>query len=116
MVYFRYSSQLSAKIYARKINQTFISAQTPDLSHYFANPAKPALPSDKFRPLHLRYLGYDNLSQDFKILLDKGDTKKADLDNKTYIEENTQTLLRYFSSLKSPVFSQENKAIPILSS
>jgi len=91
-------------------------AQTLDLSHYFANPAKPALPSDKFRPLHLRYLGYDNLSQDFKILLDKGDTKKADLDNKTYIEENTQTLLRYFSSLKSPVFSQENKAIPILSS
>ena len=71
-------------------------AQTLDLSHYFANPAKPALPSDKFRPLHLRYLGYDNLSQDFKILLDKGDTKKADLDNKTYLEENTQTLLKYF--------------------
>src|SRR3989338_4104809 len=71
-------------------------AQTLDLFHYFANPAKPALPSDKFRPLHLRYLGYDNLSQDFKILLDKGDTKKADLDNKTYLEENTQTLLKYF--------------------
>ena len=71
-------------------------AQTLDLFHYFANPAKPALPSDKFRPLHLRYLGYDNLSQDFKILLDKGDTRKEDIDNKTYLEENTQTLLKYF--------------------
>ena len=71
-------------------------AQSIDLSHYFANSGKPILPSDKFRPLHLRYLGYDNLSQDFKILLDKGDTKKEDLNNKTYIEENTQTLLKYF--------------------
>src|SRR3989339_514156 len=71
-------------------------AQTLDLSRYFTNPAKPALPSDKFRPLHLRYLGYDNLNNDFKILLDKGDTKKADLDNKNYLEENTQTLLKYF--------------------
>src|SRR3989338_7889283 len=71
-------------------------AQSIDLSHYFANPVKPALPSDKFRPLHLRYLGYDNLSQYFKILLDKGDTRKEDIDNKTYLEENTQTLLKYF--------------------
>ncbi|MDO8748599.1 MAG: hypothetical protein Q7J72_05740 [Candidatus Omnitrophota bacterium] len=71
-------------------------AQTLDLFHYFANPTKPALPSDKFRPLHLRYLGYDNLNQDFKLLLDKGDTTKDDLENKTYIEENTQTLLKYF--------------------
>ena len=71
-------------------------AQTLDLSHYFTNPAKPALPSDKFRPLHLRYLGYDNLNNDFKILLDKGDTKKEDLENKTYLDKNTQTLLKYF--------------------
>ena len=35
-------------------------------------------------------------SNDFKLLLDKGDTKKEDLENKTYIEENTQTLLKYF--------------------
>ncbi len=71
-------------------------AQSIDLSHYFANSGKPIFQGDKFRPLHLRYLGYDNLSQDFKILLDKGDTKKEDLENKTYIEENTQTLLKYF--------------------
>ena len=73
-----------------------VFAQSIDLSHYFANSAKPVFQSDKFRPLHLRYLGYDNLSQDFKLLLDQGDTKKEDLENKTYIEENTQTLLKYF--------------------
>ncbi|HAZ09499.1 MAG TPA: hypothetical protein DCY56_00105, partial [Candidatus Omnitrophica bacterium] len=44
-------------------------------SHYFANSGKTVFQSDKFRPLHLRYLGYDNLNQDFKILLDKGDTQ-----------------------------------------
>jgi len=71
-------------------------AQSIDLSHYFANSGKPVLQSDKFRPLHLRYMGYDNLNQDFKLLLDKGDTKKVDLENKNYIEENTQTLLKYF--------------------
>src|SRR3989339_1671140 len=71
-------------------------AQAIDLSHYFANSGKLIIQSDKFRPLHLRYLGYDNLGQDFKLLLDKGDTKKEDLENKTYIEENTQTLLKYF--------------------
>ncbi|MDO8748482.1 MAG: hypothetical protein Q7J72_05135 [Candidatus Omnitrophota bacterium] len=71
-------------------------AQSINLSHYFANPGKPIIQSDKFRPLHLRYLGYDNLSQDFKLLLDRGDTKKKDLENKAYIEENTQTLLKYF--------------------
>ena len=71
-------------------------AQNIDLSHYFANSGKPIIQSDKFRPLHLRYLGYDNLSQDFKILLDRGDIKKEELENKAYIEENTQTLLKYF--------------------
>ena len=90
----------------RKLISLFISfclileqtvfAQNIDLSHYFANPGKPILPSDKFRPLHLRYLGYDNLNNDFKILLDKGDNKKEDLENPAYIEENTQTLLKYF--------------------
>ena len=72
-------------------------AQSIDLSRYFVRNSSQNIPqSDKFRPLHLRYLGYDNLSQDFKILLDKGDTKEEDLENKIYIEENTQTLLKYF--------------------
>ena len=73
-----------------------VFAQSIDLSHYFVrNPAQ-VIQSDKFRPLHLRYLGYDNLKNDFKLLLDKGDNKKEDLDNPAYIEENTQTLLKYF--------------------
>ncbi len=72
-------------------------AQAIDLSRYFVRNSGQNIPqSDKFRPLHLRYLGYDNLSQDFKILLDKGDAKKEDLENKAYIEENTQTLLKCF--------------------
>src|SRR3990167_1603973 len=74
-----------------------VFAQSIDLSHYFVhNPNQVISQSDKSRPLHLRYLGYDNLNNDFKILLDKGDTRKEDLDNKNYIEENTQTLLKYF--------------------
>ena len=73
-----------------------VFAQSIDLSHYFANSGKPILQSDKFRPLHLRYLGYDNFNNDFKLLLDKGDARKEDLENKNYIEENTQTLLKYF--------------------
>ncbi|MFH0762938.1 MAG: phosphoribosyltransferase [Candidatus Omnitrophota bacterium] len=32
-----------------------------------------SLTVDKFRPLHLRYLSYDALSDNFKVLLDKGD-------------------------------------------
>ena len=66
-----------------------------NLSNYLSQTPKPVA-SDTFRPLHLRYLSYDNLNQDFKLLLDKGNTRKEDFDNKTYIEENTQTLLKYF--------------------
>lgn len=51
------------------------------------------LTQDKFRPLHLRYLAYDTLNNNFKLLLDKGDLK----DVKTpQIQETTQKLLEYF--------------------
>ncbi len=73
-----------------------VFAQAIDLSRYFVHNPAQAIQSDKFRPLHLRYLGYDNQGQDFKLLLDKGDTKKEDIDSPAYIEENTQTLLKYF--------------------
>ena len=74
-----------------------VFAQTIDLSHYFARNSASTIPqSDKFRPLHLRYISYDNQAHDFKLLLDKGDNKKEDLDNPAYLEENTQTLLKYF--------------------
>ncbi|MDO8748289.1 MAG: hypothetical protein Q7J72_04130 [Candidatus Omnitrophota bacterium] len=73
----------------------FAQTVSLNLSHYLSQSPKPAV-SDTFRPLHLRYLSYDNLNQDFKLLLDKGDTKKEDAENKNYLEENTQTLLKYF--------------------
>src|SRR3990167_3387160 len=53
-----------------------VFAQAIDLSHYFVHNPAQAIQSDKFRPLHLRYLSYDNLNQDFKFLLDKGDFLK----------------------------------------
>ena len=49
--------------------------------------------TDKFRPMHLRYLSYDALNNNFKLLLDKGDIK----DPKTNDVENTsKQLLKYF--------------------
>ena len=73
----------------------FAQTVSLNMSNYLNQSPKPQS-QGAFRPLHLRYLGYDNLSQDFKLLLDKGDTKKEDLRDKSYIEENTQTLLKYF--------------------
>ena len=49
--------------------------------------------TDKFRPMHLRYLSYDALNNNFRLLLDKGDLK----DPKTIEVENTsKQLLKYF--------------------
>ena len=48
---------------------------------------------DTFRPLHLRYLQYDSLNNNFKVLLDKGDSKS--LKNQE-IESTTKDLLDYF--------------------
>ena len=35
------------------------------------------LTQEKFRPLHLRYLSYDNVNNNFELLLDKGDAEKS---------------------------------------
>ena len=48
---------------------------------------------EKFRPLHLRYLQYDELNNNFKLLLDKGDTKNPKIQD---IESTTKDLLNYF--------------------
>ncbi|MFA5351555.1 MAG: hypothetical protein WC357_09555, partial [Candidatus Omnitrophota bacterium] len=48
---------------------------------------------EKFRPAHLRYFSYDNLNDNFKVLLDKGDLKN--LGDKE-LQNSTQTLLSYF--------------------
>jgi len=48
---------------------------------------------EKFRPLHLRSISYDELNNDFKLLLDKGDEQK--LKNQD-IELTAKDLLNYF--------------------
>lgn len=48
---------------------------------------------DKFRPLHLRYFSYDNLNDNFKVLLDKGDINNLGAPE---LESSTKTLLSYF--------------------
>lgn len=48
---------------------------------------------DKFRSLHLRYLAYDNLNNNFKLLLDKGDSKDT---KESFLQDQTKTLLQYF--------------------
>ncbi|MDD5691571.1 MAG: hypothetical protein PHP10_00095 [Candidatus Omnitrophica bacterium] len=78
-----------------------------DLSgHFFA--LRNSFIQDRFRPLHLRYLSYDALSNNFNLLLDKGDFAKGlspreaitKEDKGTVPEEilqrETKTLLNYF--------------------
>jgi len=48
---------------------------------------------DRFCPLHLRYFSYNNLNDNFKVLLDKGDLKN--LKDKE-LKSSTKTLLNYF--------------------
>lgn len=49
--------------------------------------------SDKFRPLHLRSLSYDASNNNFKLLLDKGDSLSL---SQVELENKTKTLLNYF--------------------
>jgi len=52
---------------------------------------------EKFRPLHLRYLSYDNQANNFKLFLDKGDAFVSTSNNSTNsITQATQELLNYF--------------------
>ena len=63
-----------------------------DISGVFAG-LRNSLVQDKFRPVHLRYLNYDNAANNFNLLLDKGDAENI---NKTNLEDSTKTLLKYF--------------------
>ncbi len=49
--------------------------------------------ANKFRPAHLRYISYDNLNNNFNLLLDKGDPGDPATSE---IENSTKTLLNYF--------------------
>jgi len=48
---------------------------------------------NKFRPAHLRYISYDNLNNNFNLLLDKGNPGNSPT---LEIENSTKTLLNYF--------------------
>jgi len=63
-----------------------------NLSSHFAN-LGPNLTQNKLRLPHLRYLSYDNTSNNIQLLLDKGDLK--DLKD-LKLEESGKELLKYF--------------------
>ncbi|MCX5698318.1 MAG: M48 family metallopeptidase [Candidatus Omnitrophica bacterium] len=67
-------------------------AGTLDISGHIAA-FRDSLIQDKFRPLHLRSLGYDKSQNNFRLLLDKGDLKNP---KKPELEATTKTLLNYF--------------------
>ncbi len=63
-----------------------------DVSGYLAG-LRSSFVQDKFRPLHLRYLAYDSLNNNFKLLLDQGSLKQSSVQE---LKDSTQTLLNYF--------------------
>lgn len=69
-----------------------VAAVELNISGYFAQTGNPLI-LDKFRPLHLRYISYDGLNNNFKLLLDKGDTQNLKTQD---IESTTKDLLNYF--------------------
>ncbi len=73
-----------------------VFAQTIGLSHYFTNSGKTILQGDKFRPLHLRYISYDTETNDFQILLDKGDFFNQKTEKTLELEKTSQELMKYF--------------------
>ena len=63
-----------------------------DLSGFLSQPKSIAAPQI-FRPVHLRYLSYDHLSDNFKLLLDKRSLK--DIQN-TQVKQEGQVVMKYF--------------------
>ncbi|HOW42694.1 MAG TPA: HEAT repeat domain-containing protein [Candidatus Omnitrophota bacterium] len=51
------------------------------------------LSPDRFRPVHLRSLSFDQTTHNFNLLLDQGDTKKIPA---RQLEETTRSLFQYF--------------------
>lgn len=64
-------------------------AGTLDISGHLAA-FRNSFTQDRFRPLHLRSLGYDNIQNNFRLLLDKGDLKNP---KKPDLEITTKNLL-----------------------
>ena len=63
-----------------------------NIANYFSRISS-NLVQERFRPLHLRYFSYDNLKDNFKVVLDKGDLKNI---GDKELQSSTQTLLSYF--------------------
>ncbi|MEW6101308.1 MAG: AarF/UbiB family protein, partial [Candidatus Omnitrophota bacterium] len=63
-----------------------------DISGYFSR-MQNSFASDKFRPLHLRYLSYNPELNNFRVLLDKGDSKEL---QEALLEGEGRELLKYF--------------------
>ena len=62
-----------------------------NLGKYLSNIPKPA--ADIFRPIHMRYFFYEPSSEQFKLLLDKGDSASV-IDRE--LQESAKTLLKFF--------------------
>ncbi|MCX5709887.1 MAG: hypothetical protein NT088_04075, partial [Candidatus Omnitrophica bacterium] len=63
-----------------------------NISGFLQGLGAPAV-ADKFRPLHMRYFSYDTSTDQFSLIVDKGDLKnKADQE----LEGDSEELLKYF--------------------
>lgn len=63
-----------------------------DISGHLAN-LHNAFTPDIFRPLHLRYLSYSPIENNFQLFLDKGSLKNP---SPQELQDTTKTLLNYF--------------------
>jgi len=68
-----------------------VSVELNIASHF--TPLSGRILPDKFRPLHLRSISYDQLNNRFNLLLDKGDIV---VPSEKEIEDTTKDLLNYF--------------------
>ncbi|MDO8748420.1 MAG: hypothetical protein Q7J72_04825 [Candidatus Omnitrophota bacterium] len=67
-----------------------------NLANYLSAMPRAIIQPDRFRPPQLRYISYDLKSDDFKLLLDKGDLKQPKEQNGLNDKLLTQELLNYF--------------------
>jgi len=67
-----------------------------NLANYLSQARSAIIQPDRFRPPQLRYISYDLKSDDFKLLLDKGDLKQPKEQNGSNDKLLTQELLNYF--------------------
>ncbi len=76
--------------FAQIAGQLNISGFLSSLSQSFTQ-------SDKFRPVHLRYLAYNQKDNTFKLLLDKGSQEEIPSKSQANeLEDQTKTLFQYF--------------------